>query len=423
MLARAAYLLDGVNLKNLCYAYFFLAPVFLDRRDDTAIVITFAAGYLLSGLIVALAAAERLAAFQETVRVRGYSLILLAFLAMSYFSVLVNAPGNFGDPGLLFFKYGKLLFPMLTFFVMVNIWTRHDLPKLYTLLVAMGLLSFLLAVPDAIYTMRTRGNVLPRVGIILFDDPNKYAVFLNVLYGVMLPKFLSRIKEGKPWLGLGVFLVVLACVLVLTMSRSGFFAFALITAVCLMAARSRRLLAQSLVFLVPVGVLIFVAIVARYNAPDSAVMSDMGRLWTYAVALNTIQARPLTGIGFANVVEMYDLYGGMYLHLIGKPLDIHNAMLEIFAEQGVAGFVIYMLLVFIPVGILARRVLRISRTRYPVTEMAALNIPLVFFSYGLFYHHYLTNEYFWAYMTFTVIVLRESRGEGEELRFLPPKLV
>ena len=97
-----------------------------------------------------------------------------------------------------------------------------------------------------------------------------------------------------------------------------------------------------------------------------------------------------------------------------------DAMLEIFAEEGVFGFITYRVMVFGPVIVLLRRVGRISKSGgFAAAELAAAALPLVFFCYGLFYINYLADDYFWAYMAFTIIVLKAPQQEGRLEARLP----
>ena len=423
MLTRAAYLLDAVNLRNLCYLYFFISPFLLDRKDDTLLVVLFALGYLVTGTIVVLALAERLSNLSHRVRYHQLTLLVIAILAvMLVTSVFANLSGLF-SPTLLFMKYGKVILPALAFLVMINIWSTRDIPVLFSILLGLGILSVGFILIDVVNWLASRKDLLPRVGETMFGDPNKYAVFLNILYALLFAGLLSKWKSARPlgWHLVGVLGV--AFLMFFTQSRSGILTFALMTAVCLWAAGSRRIVMRSLLLLLPVVLLFAVAVVIRYSSEVNANLSDLGRIWTYMVAWNVIANHPLVGIGFANTVEMYERYGQLQLMLIGYPLDIHNTILEVFAQQGVVGVLTYLAFVFIPVVLLVRRIRAKMSEGYPVAEVAALAVPLCFFAYGMFYHQYITNEHFWAYMAITFLVLRAPRDETPALRFRFPRLV
>jgi O-antigen ligase len=423
MVNVAAYLLSAVSLKNLCFLYFFLSPLLLDRNDPAAIVMVFSLGYVLSGAIALLAIAERIGTFPETIRFKRISILLLAGIGMCFVSVLINSPTKLIQGYYVFFKYGKLVFPAIVFFVMINIWKRKDLSKLYSLLVATFLVSLFLFVLEFVLSVRSYGWNLPRAGVLMFGDPNQYGVFLNVLYGMLLPKFLARIKDGKPARSLGYAILLVCLALILTQSRSGMVTFAVLTLLGIFLSRSPVIFRRAAIAMIPVTVVFLAALFLRYETPVSAALGDTGRLMTYDLAWKIIQDRPLTGIGFANTPEAYDTYAKAYVVILGQAMVIHNAMLEVFAEQGIFGLMVYLATALVPIGILGLRAVRLSKTNYPVCEIAALNIPIVFFMFGIFSHGYITQEFYWAYMAFAFIVIRSDRDPNVGLRLMTPRMV
>ncbi len=420
MIARLAWLLDALTIRNLCFVYFAVAPFLLDRKDTLAIVLLFGIGYVVSSLIVTLAASERIVHFTGRIRYSRYTLPVLGVLATIFLTSLIANPVGLATPSLWYFKFGKVLLPALTFLVMINALEARDLPKLYGILIVLGVISLLSGFIDLGMALTGGGLSRLRIGDFMFGDPNKYAVFLNILYAMLMGSLLSRVLAGRfsGFYFAGIVAIVLA--LFLTLSRSGIVAFGLITALCLWATRSRVIIRRSLILLIPVGVLFAIALYVRYTSSLSAVQSDIGRIWTYIVAWNTIVEHYIFGIGFANTVEMYDRYGKAYEMLLGTPLDIHNAMLESFAQQGIFGLLAYLALVFVPIAVLMRRIRNNRSGAYPAVEVAAVSIPLCFFVYGLFYHQYITNEHFWTLMAFTMIVLKsEGKVTGELTSRLP----
>lgn len=414
MLRSLAYLLGKFNLSNLCYLYFFFSPVFLDREDRFAATLVFAGGYFLSGSISVLAFSEALTRFVHVIRLNWISLLLISLVSLCFLTVLINTPERLSYPNLIYYKYAKLILPVISFFVMVNIWGPSNLPRLYTLLIAMAWLSVMWLIPETIISLAD--NHPTRFGSYFFD-PNKYALFLNVLYGMLFPKFVRRIFTGEPIGRSWVPLFAIYAILFLTQSRSGMFTCVVLTLVALWTTGSRGIWKRILPFLLPLLILLPLAIMLRYTQHESnAVASDMGRFWTYMVAFKIISDVPLTGIGFANILSAYSKYGGIYLYLLGRPLAIHNATLEHFAEEGVFGAIFYLLVVFVPIGMLVTRIRKVRLTRYPIVETAALAIPISFFCFGLFYHNYLADDHFWAYMAFTVIVIRARTTEGVDLK-------
>jgi len=422
MASVLGFLLSCLSLDALCGLYFFLSPVFLDREERMTANILFAVGYLVTGTIVLLAVSERAAAFWHVVRFRWYSLAVLGLVALCFITIGLNTPEKLLQPGAYFVKYLKVLFPVACFFVMINIWTVRDLPKLYTLLVLMGWVSVVCLIPQVVEYVRNPDDP-PRFGS-FFLEPNKFALFLNVIYGMTLARMIDGILKGRRDPLLLAANAVLIVVLFMTQSRSGVATWIAVTALCFWPAQARGLLKKSLPILVVVALLFAFSIVNRYlSSSSNALDSDMGRIWTYLVAFNIISQKPLIGIGYANILDYYDQFGPVYKILLGRALGIHNATLEIFAELGVFGAVLYLIVMAVPMVVLARRIRARGSASYPVIEVAALAIPLAFFCFGLIYPAYLSEDYFWAYLAFTIIVMRSGESDGESLRMIGPKWI
>lgn len=407
MVARLAWLLDAINIRRLCFLYFFLAPFFLDRKNSLAITLLFGFGYVLSALIVMLALGERLSAFSHRIRYSFLTVLVIALVFMSLFSVVVNTPEHLFVPSLVYFKYGKLVLPALVFFVMVSIWDRRDLPRLANLLLTFGIISLLLSFIELI--VQAGGpKGFSRIGSWAVGDANKYAVVLNIVYGLLLAEFISRKMSGLRTFMAGWLIVLVAAGVLLTQSRGGVLAFVVVTFTCLLASRSRRMIQWGIGMMIPFALLVFLVFLYRYSQPGSVELSDLGRIWTYIVAWNAIQKNPFFGIGFGNTDRMYDKYGTEYEQLMGFPMDVHNTVIEVFAQQGLVGLVVFLAFILLPFVVLIRRVFVLSRIRYPLEEVVALVIPLSFFLYGMISHQYIANEFFWAYMSFTAIVIYSS---------------
>ncbi len=404
MVSRLAWLLDAINIRNLCFLYFLVTPFFLDRKNSLAITLLFGAGYVLSALIVMLALGERLSALSHRIRYSSMTLLVAALVFVSMFSVAVNTPAHLLSPSLVYFKYGKLVLPALVFFVMVRIWDRRDLPKLARLLLTFGILSLCLSFIELI--VQAGGpKGFSRIGSWVVGDANKYAVVLNILYGFLLAEFISRKMSGLRASMVGWLILLVAVGVLLTQSRGGVLAFVIVTFTCLFASRSRRMIQWGIGMMIPFAVLVFLVFLYRYSQPGSVELSDLGRIWTYIVAWNAIQKNPLFGVGFGNTDRMYDKYGPEYELLMGLPMDVHNTVLEVFAQQGIVGLVVFLTFIFLPFTILIRRIIVLSRTHYPLEEVVALVIPMSFLLYGMISHQYIANEFFWAYISFTTIVM------------------
>jgi O-antigen ligase len=416
MAAALGFLLSAFTLEGLCFAYFFLAPVFLPYENVQIELIVFGLGYLFSGGISGLALAERLCSFSERIGYRKFTPLILLLIGSCFVSLLINTPHKLIDPGSIYTKYLKLILPVIASFVMINIWTYRDLPKLYALILRMAIITFIGLLPEAIYYLVDPPDT-PRFGS-FFLEPNKYALFLNVLYGMTLPHLITLRLRGQRSTSLIVLNVAILFVLCLTQSRSGIMTWALLTGIAFYPRPARGLFVKLLPLLGGFAGLMVLVVLARYfNGKTDANYSDLTRAWTYLVGLNIVSHRPFTGIGFANIIDAYREYGGIYTILMGRALGIHNTPLEIWAEEGFFGMIFYLLLMFGPVRMLVKRMGERALTgEYPAFDVAAVSIPIAFFCFGFTYPNYLADDYFWVYMAYTFVAIRSPAPPGTEFR-------
>jgi O-antigen ligase len=238
------------------------------------------------------------------------------------------------------------------------------------------------------------------------------------LYGMALPHLITLRLRGQQSSALIVLNIAILLVLILTQSRSGILTWAFLTAIAFYPRPARPLFVKLLPLLGIFAGLMVLVVVARYlNGKANANLSDLARAWTYLVGFNIVSHRPFTGIGFANIIDAYREYGGIYTILMGRALGIHNTPLEIWAEEGIFGMIFYLILIFGPVRVLFKRLgQRAAAGEYPGFEVAAVSIPVAFFCFGFFYPNYLADDYFWVYLAFTFVAMRSPAPPGTDLR-------
>lgn len=419
MWSPVAYFLDRFNIRNLCLLYFFVAPMLQDNADTNVLRIVLMVGYAISGSILLLAFADRLSRFSDGIRFTGMSLIVLGMIALCFLTIAINTPKLLFSPGAYYFKYLKLVFPVACFFVMSRLWTIRDANKLYGILLASGACALAFLVPEYLFLYK-EGAVIPRLAS-FFVDSNKYALFLNVIYAFTLPLLIRGRLQGRGVALEALIIAALVLQLFLTQSRGGMITNGVITVACFLPRPARKVALSAWPVFMVIALLFVAGVVARYlgsaEGSQLAQMSNFLRILTYSVGRNIIMDRPFLGIGFANIMQAYDRYGVEESVMMTGPMSIHNATLEIFAEEGFFGMVFYLLLMFVPIYFLVRKIRGALREgRYPVIELAALGIPMAFFGYGLTSPNYLPDDFFWVYMSFTMLVIRTPVPPGFELR-------
>lgn len=414
MIQVLGYLLGSLSIRNLSFAYFFMAPFFLNQGLRYPLGPIFLAGYLMSLPILVLAASRALCNLDYRATLSRPAWIVLGLAAACMASVAINTPHNLGRFEKSFFWYLKFLIPALCFLIMSREWRREDFSRLYTLLFTLVLLSLGMTVTQAVVDIPPiieQGRFSS-----FFRDSNHYAVLLNVLIAFTLPIGVSRLLVGSHRIGYILLNLVLLVAVGLTGSRSGFLTTALLIGISVLATRSWRINLSLAAAVTPI-LIFFVLVVQQRYTGGKAALSDLGRLWTYMAALNMIAANPLSGVGFGNILDVFQEYGRLYAALIGRPMDIHNAFLEIFAEAGVVGFTFFSILILYPTWKLGRRAAVDSRHYYPMADLAGFNIAMVFLVHGMVYPEYLGRDDFWVYWSLVIALLRARiRDPGFEFR-------
>jgi probable O-glycosylation ligase (exosortase A-associated) len=154
----------------------------------------------------------------------------------------------------------------------------------------------------------------------------------------------------RRWIKRGVFFTVLLCALTVisTFSRGGFVGLAAVAVTMTLLSRRRLQASMALAVIVIVG-LAFVPFPKGYSDRISTIESYektddesiLGRLHYWRVALKMAEANPL-GVGLRNFDYAYDTYdfsGGRF----GPQRAVHNSHLEVLAEQGYFGALIWVL--------------------------------------------------------------------------------
>jgi len=426
VLARVAYLLDRFRIESLCLFYFFAAPMLQDNTDTQVLIVVLGIGYLVSGAIALLVITEWLSRLSDRVRVTGLSLIVLGMVGICFVSLALNTPEYLIKPSAYYFKYMKLILPVFCFFAMTSLWTIRDASRLYAILLASAACALAFLVPETLF-IAPGGSLVPRLAS-FFVDSNKYALFLNIVCGFTLPYVIQeRLKGRSRAAGIGI-LALTFLQLCLSQSRGGIIANIFIIFACFLPRHARRVAKSATPLLLAAVVLFAASFGVRYFGSQDAteITADSGkaRLVTYSVAAKIIADRPIQGVGFANILRAYDRYGVMEKVILSGPMAVHNAMLEVFAEEGFFGMILFLLLVFVPIFMLVGKIRKAGREgRYPVPELAALGIPLAFLGFGVVSPNYLAENYFWVYMSFTIMVIRSKIPPDFELKLPHPRLV
>lgn len=210
-------------------------------------------------------------------------------------------------------------------------------------------------------------------------DPNYLAAVL--VPAIVLAGGLAVRKSGWQRILLAVAVVIMAVGLGATRSRGGLIAAFVACVVALAVWRGRRLLIGSIIALFIGAVAAFFALSPAawervYNtSKDSG--SGSGRLDIWHVALRITEGHPLFGVGlgqFPVVSPHYVNFPGVLTYvglIVDKHIVVHNLYLQLLAESGIIGLLLFLTLIVLSFAGAWRAVLRFDALGD--REMAALS--------------------------------------------------
>ena len=231
------------------------------------------------------------------------------------------------------------------------------------LLVVVGVLagSFLFHSAKAGLASILRGGTTYYEGLAgAFSDNNGYAVGTAMAMFLLIAVAQSIRWRVVRWGLLAAAGPLSAMTVVSLFSRSGFLAMTAGLAAFIALQRSWRTLGLAIVLVgaavaylpMPTGYANRLTFITNYDTTATADESAAGRLHFWRVAVDMVKARPL-GVGMSNFEHTYDFFdssNGRY----GSSRSVHNTLLQVLAESGVAGFAFYALLLIAAVIALFR---------------------------------------------------------------------
>jgi len=183
----------------------------------------------------------------------------------------------------------------------------------------------------------------------IFRNPNSLATVLILCTLGVLYLVEDHQSRAGSWQWLAVAYVSLSVVVtVLSASRGGMLAFAvLIGSASLWSGTGRnRLLFVAVALVVGIVSAIWPQIYEGISSRTGTELTTLGgRTGIWSIAWDLIQRKPWTGYG-GGVAPI--LVGTIY-RSTGKPMSIHNPLLEIWIETGAVGLILYLLMIIIPV--------------------------------------------------------------------------
>jgi O-antigen ligase len=344
------------------------------------------------------------------------SWIMVAFLVWASLSLLWATQTSAGTTAISRYFLDILLLPIA--FTAVR--TRRDL---VIVLAAIAMGAFVAAAYGFVKPPSSELIEARATGTI--GDPNELAAALIIGIALAAGLMLSRGRPLAARLGAAVVIPVCTAGVFMSLSRGGLIALlALLLAGPFLAGRWRPVMAGLLVLVVASGFLYFTQIAslpARERVTNAGEGSGRTDLWT--VGLRMVRAHPLNGVGVGNfpiVSPDYVLQPGLIkrseLIFSAAPKVTHNTYLEILAEMGFPGLLLFL-------GIVATSLLcawRAARlwARRGAVGMEALARSALLGLIGLLVADFFISEMYgkllWTMLALGPAMFAVARSEGND---------
>jgi len=175
------------------------------------------------------------------------------------------------------------------------------------------------------------------------DHFNTLAGYLHLVLPFALASTLICVTRGLRFLAISC-LATATIALILTQSRGGAFAFGgtILLALFLLARNTKNI--RALAPTVFLTLIIALPFVAAFSTRFATLEDESGlmRFGFWGAAWGMFQSSPFVGVGYGNFVK---LYGDSLQSLEAGHYDAHNLYLQLLAETGVLGFMVFMALV------------------------------------------------------------------------------
>jgi len=233
--------------------------------------------------------------------------------------------------------------PIAFAFVLVNVLTTAR--RALAVLAGLGVAGIWVGAPNIVVVLQALRehtyNVTQTPPVVIYTTANALALFLGPLIAVAAAMLLHE-RDRNIRAGAAVFLIVAAPAMLLTFSRGGFLAMAVV-AVGLALSHPRRwwllvgvAVAGALIGAIPP---VFHRITLEFqNVEGSTFIGRDGRIELWKAALTMLRANPIFGAGLSGYAEKVAPYWNAD-HSDALFIDPHNIVLNFWSETGLLGLI------------------------------------------------------------------------------------
>ena len=335
--------------------------------------------------------------------INKYILLVFFYILSAAFSILVNQEAAYLFPAIYSFR--SMLFPAIISLMYVQILEKNDINKIGKIFTTFAIINIVYSLSSmAIYW----GNLTTAHIAGVFTDRNLLARFLAVANTFVLIRILTK---GKLTFFCKETIFVLLTFLCITflMSRGGYVIYIITTA--FIGWKSQNLFIRKFgpYFLSIILILFSVMIFKRMKDDKMNVKnsSDLARISVLNAGINMIKSKPILGVGYGMSSKKFKKYENKTLPGLTFVTTIHNIYIAVFAEQGIVGLVIFLLLNFGLLFSIYMKILQIGDFKKLQNEYFCFTSLGIFLLQGLIYHTSSNTALYWIIIAMCIIVLKE----------------
>lgn len=239
------------------------------------------------------------------------------------------------------FKLRVFLFPWLIGLIILQMFDYRHIRKIAITFVAFAIVNMLLIslsyLSESYYVLASG----------FFSDRNQVARFFSMVNVFLLISFFTT-NSRKIKVLIIPFLFLILVSITFFFSRAGYLLYLVSTVFVLWQTKKKNI--RRIMFITfPILFLVFAfmtSVRVKSDKMDVRNASDIGRIALLKAGINMIIDKPLFGVGYAMSNEKFEEYEDKGFPGLYDVRTIHNSYLVVFAEQGIFGFIAYLLLNF-----------------------------------------------------------------------------
>ncbi len=331
-----------------------------------------------------------------------YIILIILYIVSALVSILFNFSTSSG-----IHTFILMLYPSIITLLLIQTADNKFIENIFISFVIFGLFNSILSIGSFIIS----GFSLHDDHSVIFADQNLYARFLCIIFAFAAVRYFSEFERFKIWRWELLVVILVPIQLIYLISRSGYILFIVAIFVILLNLKSVRL---KQIFIVTTVLLlgVFSVMVAKRIANQKMAVadySDLHRINLLHAGIKMIAAHPVIGVGYGQAQVKYKQFMVKGLPGLEGVTAIHNCYVNVCAEQGFIGLIIFLLL---NGGLLYKQYKIIWKERKPEsnTNLICFISLLMFMLQGIVYHSFDYEGVYWIIVAVNILSIRNSKN-------------